>query len=103
MHAGIFGKKVGMTQIFDDAGNALPVTVIDTKDCFITQVKSKTTDGYNALQFGFGTCKPQNANKAKVGHFKKASVPVKSFLRELRFDDTHDMTTFKPGQSAKAF
>ena len=102
MRLGIFGKKVGMTQIFDEVGNAVPVTVIDTKDCFITQVKSKATDGYNALQFGFGSCKPQNANKAKVGHFKKASVPVKSCLRELRFDDASDMATFKPGQNLTA-
>lgn len=102
MRAGIYGKKVGMTQVFDESGNAVPVTVIDTKECFITQVKSKTTDGYNALQFGFGACKPQNANKAKVGHFKKASVPVKFTLRELRFEDTSDMTAFKPGQSLTA-
>lgn len=99
MRPGIYGKKVGMTQIFDETGNAVPVTVIDTNGCTIAQVKSKTTDGYNALQFAFGECKPQNASKAKVGHFKKAGFAVKPFLKEMRFDDDADMATYKAGQT----
>lgn len=98
MKFGIYGRKVGMTQVFDEAGTAIPVTVIDAKDCFIAQVKTKQVDGYNALQLAYGECKPQNVSKPRVGHFKKAGIQAKSKLQELRLDDADDMTQFKPGQ-----
>lgn len=99
MKLGIFGRKVGMTQIFDDAGIAVPITVIDAKECFIAQVKTKQVDGYNALQLAYGNCKPQNVSKPRAGHFKKAGVQAKSNLKELRFEDDADMTQFKAGQN----
>ena len=93
MRLGIIGKKVGMTQVFDDSGARIPVTVIDASDCFVTQVKSKQTDGYSAIQVGFGQRKPQNLNKSIAGHFRKANVPGKGRLKELRI--TEDATTLK--------
>lgn len=98
MKLGIFGRKVGMTQVFDETGAVVPVTVIDAKDCYIAQVKTKQTDGYNALQLAYGNCKPQNVNKPRTGHFKKAGVQAKARLKEMRFDDADDMTQFKAGQ-----
>lgn len=97
MKYGILGRKVGMTQIFDENGALIPVTVIDTKDCVITQVKTLDTDGYQAVQIAYGTRKPQNVNKARAGHFKKAGVAAKPHLRELRFDDKTDVSTLKAG------
>jgi large subunit ribosomal protein L3 len=97
MRPGIYGKKIGMTQIFDDAGLAVPVTVIDTSDCLVTQVKTAQTDGYNAIQVGFGARKPQNVTKAKTGHFKKANVAAKASTSEIRFDKDTDLTQIKMG------
>ncbi len=99
MNLGIVGKKVGMTQIFDETGNTVPVTVIDTTNCFITQIKSKNTDGYTAVQVGFGDKKPQNVGKAKLGHFKKAGVQARAVTKEFRLENTDDVTQIKPGQA----
>jgi large subunit ribosomal protein L3 len=65
-----------MTQIFDENGGIVPVTVVDTSECYVTQVKTKENDGYAAVQVGFGKRKPQNVDKALTGHFKKAGVAV---------------------------
>lgn len=97
MRFGIYGRKVGMTQIFDEAGMCIPVTVIETSGCAVAQVKTKDKEGYNALQVGFGARKLQNVNKAKVGHYKKAGVQAKAKLKEMRFDDDADMSQFKAG------
>jgi len=102
MKMGILGRKVGMTQIFDENGMVVPITVIDTKDCVITQVKTKDTDGYNALQVGFGATKPQNVNKTTAGHFKKAGVPAKSLVKELRLKEKDNITHLKAGQALTA-
>src|SRR6188768_2435008 len=102
MRLGIFGRKVGMTQIFDETGLVVPITVIDTSDCFITQVKTRETDGYEAVQVGFGFRKPQNINKASTGHFKRAGVQAKAKTREIRFDKGTDMTQLKAGQRLSA-
>ena len=99
MRLGIVGKKVGMTQVFDDNGGTVPITVIDTSDCFITQVKTKETDGYSALQLGFGDRKPQNVTKARIGHFKKANVKARARTCELRCENTDDLTQVKAGQA----
>lgn len=99
MRLGIYGRKVGMTQIFDENGGIVPVTVIDTSNCYVTQVKSKENDGYAAVQVGFGKRKPQNVNKSATGHFKKASVAGTARVRELRFKDDADLTQFKAGQT----
>lgn len=88
MRMGIMGRKLGMTQIFDANGATVPVTVIDASDCYITQVKTKAKEGYNAIQVACGARKPQNVNKARVGHFKKAGIQAKARIKEIRLDDS---------------
>jgi large subunit ribosomal protein L3 len=102
MKIGILGRKVGMTQIFDEKGATVPVSVVDTSECFVTQVKTKDTDGYTALQLAFGKRKVQNVDKARLGHYKKAGVPAKARLTELRLQDGDDLSQVKPGQQLNA-
>ena len=87
MKKGIIGRKVGMTQIFDEVGNVIPVTVIQAGPCVVTQKKTTETDGYNAVQLGFGSAKEKHLTKAEIGHFKKANVEFKKHLKEFRLDD----------------
>jgi large subunit ribosomal protein L3 len=82
----IIGKKIGMTQIFDEQGNVIPVTAIQAGPCVVAQVKSTETDGYNAVQLGFGEVKEKHMNKPEKGHFAKAGVENKKHLREFRVD-----------------
>ena len=87
MKKGIIGKKIGMTQIFDEVGNVIPVTVIQAGPCVVTQKKTVETVGYDAVQLGFGSVKEKHLTKAEVGHFKKANVEFKKHLKEFRLDD----------------
>ena len=87
MQKGIIGKKVGMTQIFDEKGNVVPVTVIEAGPCVVVQKKTVQNDGYDALQFGFGDVSVNRVNKPMKGHFEKADVAPKWTLREFRFDN----------------
>ena len=87
MKKGIIGKKIGMTQIFDEIGNVIPVTVIQAGPCVVAQKKTVETDGYNAVQLGFGAVKEKHMTKAEMGHFKKANVEFKKHLKEFRLDD----------------
>ena len=87
MKKGIIGKKIGMTQIFDEIGNVIPVTVIQAGPCVVAQKKTVETDGYNAVQLGFGTVKEKHMTKAEMGHFNKAGVEFKKHLKEFRLDD----------------
>lgn len=80
----ILGKKVGMTQIFTEAGDVVPVTVIEAGPEVVTQIKTVETDGYNAVQVGFEDQKPQRVNKPMTGHFAKNDIPVKKHLAEFR-------------------
>ena len=80
----IIGRKVGMTQIFDQKGNVVPVTVIEAGPCSVVQVKTVETDGYDAVQLGFGEVKESKVNKPVSGHFKKAGVAASKHLREFR-------------------
>ena len=82
----IIGKKVGMTQIFDEKGKVIPVTVIEAGPCLVAQVKSVETDGYNAIQLGIGDVKESKLNKPEKGHFAKAKLALKKHLREFRLD-----------------
>ena len=82
----IIGKKVGMTQIFDEKGYVIPVTVIEAGPCLVAQVKSEETDGYNAIQLGFGEVKDKHINKPEKGHFEKSKLSAKKHLREFRAD-----------------
>ena len=87
MQKGIIGKKIGMTQIFDETGKIIPVTVIEAGPCVVVQKKTAENDGYCALQLGFGDVKPTKVNKPMKGHFDKADVACKKTLKEFRLDD----------------
>jgi large subunit ribosomal protein L3 len=87
MKKAIIGKKIGMTQIFDESGKVIPVTVIEAGPCVVVQKKTVENDGYNALQFGFSDLKPHKVNKPQKGHFAKADVAAKRVLKEFRLDD----------------
>ena len=89
MSIGILGIKVGMTRLFGEHGEVIPVTVIEAGPCHIVQTKSKTTDGYEAIQIGFGQKKESAINKPAQGHFKKANVPPLRFLRRVRKSRTN--------------
>lgn len=82
----LLGKKLGMTQIFDEAGQLVPVTVIEAGPCSVVQRKTVATDGYEAVQLGFGVQKPERVTKPLAGHFKKAGVDTLLDLREVRVD-----------------
>ena len=87
MQKGIIGKKIGMTQIFDEAGKVVPVTVVEAGPCVVVQKKTVENDGYAALQLGYGDVKVQRVNKPMKGHFDKADVACKKNLKEFRLDD----------------
>ncbi len=87
MQKGIIGKKVGMTQIFDEKGNAIAVTVVEAGPCVVVQKKTEENDGYTAVQLGYGDMAAHKVNKPMKGHFDKADVAPKKTLREFRFDD----------------
>ena len=87
MTKGLIGKKIGMTQIFDEAGKGVPVTVIEAGPCVVTQLKTAENDGYEAVQLGFGDVSPKHTNKPMTGHFKKNDLPFKRTLKEFRLDD----------------
>lgn len=86
MKKGLIGKKIGMTQIFDEAGNVIPVTVVEAGPCTVTQIKTMENDGYEAIQVGFGDVKVSRVNKPMKGHFDKADVAPKKTLKEFRLD-----------------
>lgn len=91
MKKGIIGKKIGMTQIFDEKGNVIPVTVVEAGPCVITQKKTIENDGYEAVQVGFGDVKAQRVNKAMKGHFAKNDVAPKKVLKEFRLESIADV------------
>jgi len=92
---GILGRKVGMTQIFDESGKVIPVTVLEAGPCFVTQIRTKRNDGYQAVQLGFGEISPNRVTRAERGHLEKAKVPTLRHLRELRVDD---VSSYQEGQ-----
>ena len=87
MKKGIIGKKIGMTQIFDEIGNVIPVTVIQAGPCAVVQKKTAENDGYDAIQLGFVDAKEKHLTKAEKGHFEKAGVSYKKHLKEFRLAD----------------
>jgi large subunit ribosomal protein L3 len=87
MLKGLIGKKVGMTQIFDDAGSAIPVTLIEAGPCYVTQLRSSESDGYTAIQLGFDEVKPKRLSGGRLGHLKRNNLPPLRFLREFREKD----------------
>lgn len=95
----ILGKKIGMTQVFNEDGVVTPVTVVEAGPVVVTQIKTVETDGYNAIQVGFADQKAQRVNKPLKGHFEKAGVSPKRLLAEFRVEDT---AAFTVGQEIKA-
>lgn len=91
MKKGLIGKKIGMTQIFDEKGNVIPVTVVEAGPCVITQKKTIENDGYEAVQVGFGDMKAQKVNKPMKGHFEKNNVAPKKVLKEFRLESIADV------------
>ena len=99
MQKAIIGKKIGMTQIFDETGKVVPVTVVEAGPCVVSMKKTVENDGYAAVQLGFGDLKPSKVNKPMKGHFDKSNVAPKRTLREFRFEDTD---AYELGQVVKA-
>jgi large subunit ribosomal protein L3 len=105
MLKGIIGRKLGMTQIFGENGNIIPITVIEAGPCAITQIKTKEKEGYNALQLGFLKKKPERVNRPLSGHFQKSGTGPFYFLKEFRVSETGEyqvgqeitLATFKVG------
>ena len=87
MKKGIIGKKIGMTQIFDETGKVIPVSVIEAGPCVVVQKKTAENDGYEAVQLGFGDATAKSLKKPLAGHFKKADVALKKTLKEFRLED----------------
>lgn len=91
MQKGIIGKKIGMTQIFDEAGKVIPVTVVEAGPCVVVQKKTVENDGYASVQLGFGEISDKNVTKPMKGHFAKADAAVKRTLKEFRLEDTESV------------
>ena len=90
MQKAIIGKKVGMTQIFDESGKVIPVTVIEAGPCVVTQKKTAEKDGYSAIQLGFEDVKESKLSKPEAGHLKKADVAMKKHLKEFRIEKAEE-------------
>ncbi len=88
MLKGLIGKKIGMTQIFDEEGNAVPITLIEAGPCYVTQVRTPQSEAYSAVQLGFGESKPARLSGGQLGHLKNAGAPPLRYLREFRVKDT---------------
>ena len=87
MKKGLIGKKIGMTQVFDEKGNVIPVTVIECGPCVVAQKKTAENDGYDAIQLGYMDAKAKHLTKAEKGHFEKNGLQIKKHLKEFRYDD----------------
>jgi len=99
MKKGILGKKLGMTQVFAEDGTLIPVTVVEAGPCVVTQIKTQEKDGYNAIQLGFGNIREKLVNKPLKGHFEKAGVPLRRYLREFKFENVNE---YQVGDEIKA-
>ena len=99
MKKAILATKVGMTQIFNEDGTLIPVTVLQAGPCVVTQVKTEENDGYASVQVGFGEIREKLVNKPETGHFKKAGVEVKRFVKEFKFENAAE---YEVGQEIKA-
>lgn len=105
MFKGLIGKKIGMTQIFDENGAAVPVTLIEAGPCFVTQVRTTPKEGYSAVQLGFAEVKPKKLTGGELGHLKRSNLSPLRFLREFRVKDTQvqegeklDVSVFAKGE-----
>ena len=98
MSVGLLGNKIGMTQIFDESGNIIPVTILKVGPCVITQVKTKAKDGYDSIQIGYGNISSKGLNQPKLGHLQKSNIQPLKYLKEFRVSDQDE---FEVGQVLK--
>lgn len=98
MGVGLLGNKIGMTQIFDEFGNIIPVTILQIEPCVVTQVKTVSKDGYAAIQIGYGSVPPKTLNQPQLGHLKKSAIQFSKYLKEFK---TKEEDNFKLGQILK--
>lgn len=94
---GILGRKLGMTQIFDESGTVTPVTIIEAGPCFVTQVRTPERDGYSAIQLGWGEIKPKRLTRGQLGHLRKRDLPPLRYLREIRISE-EELSQYNEGQ-----
>jgi large subunit ribosomal protein L3 len=99
MIKGMIGRKVGMTQVFDENGNVIPCTVIEAGPCYVTQIRTEDSNGYTAVQLGFGETKPQRLTKGQLGHLKRNNLPALRYLREFRVNG--ELEDLAEGQEIK--
>ena len=106
MNVGLLGNKIGMTQIFDESGNIIPVTILKVGPCTVTQIKTKSIDGYNSIQIGYGNVNGKSLNQPKLGHLQKSHIHPLNYLKEFRLDildgfeigQVIQVDSFVPGQ-----
>jgi large subunit ribosomal protein L3 len=103
---GLLGNKIGMTQIFDESGNIIPVTVLKVGPCIITQIKTKSKDGYNSIQIGYGNVSSKTLTQPELGHLQKSNIQPLKYLKEFKVNETDEfkigqvlnVDSFSPGQ-----
>lgn len=95
MVAGLLGNKIGMTQIFDESGNIIPVTILKVGPCVVTQIKTKEKDGYNSIQLGYGNVSSKSLTQPELGHLQKSNIQPLKYLKEFK---VHENDTFQIGQ-----
>ena len=106
MAVGLLGNKIGMTQIFDESGNIIPVTILKVGPCVITQIKTKLKDGYDAIQIGYGNVSSKSLTQPELGHLQKSNLQPLKYLKEFRINETNEfelgqvlnVESFQPGQ-----
>ena len=92
MTVGLLGNKIGMTQIFDESGNIIPVTILKVGPCVVTQVKTKSKDGYDSIQIGYGNLSSKALNQPKLGHLQKSNIQPLKYLKEFQTTETDDFS-----------
>jgi large subunit ribosomal protein L3 len=103
---GLLGNKIGMTQIFDESGNIIPVTILKVGPCIITQIKTKSKDGYNSIQIGYGNVSSKTLTQPELGHLQKSNIQPLKYLKEFKVNETDEfkigqvlnVNSFSPGQ-----
>ena len=106
MSIGLLGNKIGMTQIFDESGNIIPVTILKVGPCFVTQIKTKVKDGYDAIQIGYGTVSSKSLTQPELGHLQKSNIQPLKYLKEFQINNETEFNlgqvlnvdSFSPGQ-----